>query len=91
MSALIVYVGENCWLLENQVMVFIGEISYSWYLVHWPAVALLKMWDLKSDGCKLVIIEAGKLAIECVNKKFFRHGHWYFCIFACQHSSLLSI
>ena len=48
----IVYTGDHYWLLENEVAVYVGEISYCWYLVHWPIVAQFKMNGLSSPYCQ---------------------------------------
>lgn len=49
-AALLIYAGGHgrfTWLLGNHVMVHIGRISYSLYLVHWPVVVLLTAYLLR--------------------------------------------
>lgn len=54
LTALIIYGGlnEDCIshkLLGNRVFVWIGLLSYSVYLWHWPIVSLLKYMEVKFD------------------------------------------
>lgn len=58
-------------LLENPVMVFIGKVSYSWYLWHWPLLSLAR---ISTDDPLTVVqgltISAGALLIATFS--------WYF-------------
>jgi peptidoglycan/LPS O-acetylase OafA/YrhL len=50
-SAFIIFFGRGDVakiLLENKVMVFIGLISYSFYLIHWPLIVFYKYWFSES-------------------------------------------
>lgn len=38
---------SNC-LLSSKVMVWLGDISYSVYLIHWPLFELYRYWDTES-------------------------------------------
>ena len=44
--------GQGSFHLENKAIVFIGEISYSWYLVHWPFVTYCKFMPITEVYCK---------------------------------------
>lgn len=48
-------------LLSNFVLVWIGDISYVVYLVHWPTIQLYKYWSVDTtiggkEGCGLILI-----------------------------------
>ncbi len=49
--------SENTWvnkLLSNRVLVFVGLISYSLYLFHWPVLAYIRyVFNIKGDGYSL--------------------------------------
>ena len=47
-SIILIYFGRSFVILENKFMVFLGEISYAWYLVHWPMVTLQKVFEYTS-------------------------------------------
>lgn len=52
-AALMIYSGPAHrlrWLSSNRVMVGIGLISYSLYLVHWPLIVFYKYWNFKAFG-----------------------------------------
>lgn len=58
-------------LLENPLMVFIGKVSYSWYLWHWPLLSLARI--SANDPLSVVqglSISAGALLIATFS--------WYF-------------
>lgn len=60
-TVLIIRYGEKTYvsrIFENKVLIFLGTISYSLYLIHWPVMALCRyalMRDLElSDGIWLI-------------------------------------
>lgn len=58
-------------LLENRVMVFIGKVSYSWYLWHWPLLSLARISaDAPLTAMQGLAISAGALVIATLS--------WYF-------------
>ncbi|MDW8845869.1 acyltransferase family protein [Erwinia sp. MMLR14_017] len=58
-------------LLENRVMVFIGKVSYSWYLWHWPLLSLARISaDAPLTAIQGLAISAGALVIATLS--------WYF-------------
>ncbi len=51
-AMLVIYAGESSvlrGLLANKLMVFIGLLSYSLYLVHWPIVVFMKYYILEVE------------------------------------------
>lgn len=36
---------EDNWLFSNRAVVWVGNISYAVYLVHWPVVVYYKYWS----------------------------------------------
>lgn len=58
-------------LLENPVMVFIGKVSYSWYLWHWPLLSLARISSNEPlTAVQGLTISAGALLIATFS--------WYF-------------
>ena len=45
-------------LLLYRLIVFLEEISYSWYLIHWPMVVLQKMFDYTSREGDWVTVQS---------------------------------
>ena len=51
-AALIIHAGTGhrqplAWLIERQLLVWIGLISYSLYLWHWPLLSVLRYWAVE--------------------------------------------
>ena len=81
-AALLIYAGAGSWrpaLLSSRPMVFIGLISYSLYLWHWPLIAYLNYLEIPITllvGCAVVAVAMG-LAWLCwryVEVPFRRSG-----------------
>lgn len=57
---LLIYAGKHSWvnsrILANKVIVFIGLISYPFYLWHWPLLAYSKVLGLNETCDKLVVV-----------------------------------
>ncbi|MCP1106402.1 acyltransferase [Serratia nevei] len=70
------------WLLGNPLMVFIGLVSYSWYLWHWPLLSFARLAANQplSLGATLAISTVA-LAIAYISYRFietpFRQGWRY--------------
>jgi len=50
-TAVVIYSGQAKWcgaLLRNRLMVFIGLISYSLYLTHWPVIVFYKYYRFEA-------------------------------------------
>lgn len=68
-------------LLELPLLVFIGLISYSLYLWHWPLISYYRYWQLEpmSLGVKLLLFSAS-IALAVLSWKFvetpFRRGRF---------------
>ncbi|CDH05429.1 putative acyltransferase protein membrane protein [Xenorhabdus bovienii str. oregonense] len=51
-------------ILSNKMIVYIGKVSYSFYLWHWPIIALLKYqgFELKTINAIIIVLSAFLLA-----------------------------
>lgn len=68
-------------LLGSKVPVFIGLISYSWYLWHWPFIVLLKyIYGTTVSNGLMGLVVLASLLMAVVSWRFvetpFRRGHW---------------
>jgi len=81
-AALAVYAGQSksatC-LLSNSPMVYIGRVSYSFYLVHWPIVIFYKYGHPNLDALDKVFLISASFAAALVLhysvEKRFRLAH----------------
>lgn len=70
-TGMIIHLGSGSWLLErllaNRAMVYVGTISYSLYLVHWPVIVFYRdlngPLDLPGMGVVAVVIGAMAFAM----------------------------
>lgn len=62
-AALVIYAGESRagWLLSNPPLVWLGQISYSLYLVHWPIIVFTQYVLMRDIGRK------GSMIVLCVS------------------------
>src|SRR5690606_15490630 len=80
-TALLILLGSNQnpgWLfksLSHKPLVFVGLISYGWYLWHWPFLALYKSWNLNAESAiyinlaiVMVTFFIAKFSLEYVEK-----------------------
>ncbi|TDR23772.1 acyltransferase family protein [Marinicella litoralis] len=68
------------WLLGNKVMLYIGNISYSWYLVHWPLIVFYTFISPnKLTAIDKIILILASLVLSVVlyktTESTFRYGH----------------
>lgn len=73
-AALVIWADDAQFLgfvVRNKVAVFVGEISYSLYLVHWPMLVFYKYWKIVpiSTGERIGLVFAA-LTAACVMYKF---------------------
>lgn len=40
---------SQIWLLSNPIAVYVGDLSYVLYLVHWPVILYVRYWSLDYD------------------------------------------
>ena len=67
-------------ILDNRLAVYLGSISYGWYLWHWPFFAMFKVWNMGAPYPALVIFAViiGSMVMAHVSLKYIetpvRHG-----------------
>lgn len=58
-------------MLSINVVVFLGLISYSLYLLHWPLIVFLKYYLVREmNGIELIVILTVALALSCFSWRF---------------------
>lgn len=80
-TALVIYAGQAPivgWLLRNRAAVWLGNISYSVYLIHWPLFVFYKYWkfspitESERVGLTLASVVLGYLMWKFIETPF-RH------------------
>ena len=51
-------------ILENRPLCYIGKISFSLYLVHWPVIVFLQNLGIATDGFRLLLVFPGMLLLS---------------------------
>ncbi|OJH09004.1 MAG: acyltransferase [Alcanivorax borkumensis] len=87
-TAMVIYAGLHqpatftARLLSLPVMVFLGGISYSLYLWHWPPVALMHYQLIELTWLNRLLLIAGVVALSWFSFRFvenrYRHRDWSF-------------
>lgn len=87
-TTLVIYAGSHqhrtlvSRFLTLPVMVFLGGISYSLYLWHWPPVALMHYQLIELTWFNRLLLVAGVLALSWLSYRFvenrYRHRRWSF-------------
>lgn len=67
-------------MLATRIMVGIGAISYSLYLVHWPVIVFARFWTMSDPGpLSVAVICTVSVVLATLSWKFieapFRHPH----------------
>lgn len=47
--------NQNSKLTTNSILQFIGKISYSWYLWHWPVIVLMRYYNIQFNLLNILI------------------------------------
>ncbi|CAI5452543.1 unnamed protein product [Caenorhabditis angaria] len=67
-TALLILIAENNLILSNKYMIYIGNISYSLYLIHWPIYCYSKFYELPQLPFLMLSIFLGILIYEFYEK-----------------------
>jgi peptidoglycan/LPS O-acetylase OafA/YrhL len=77
-TALVIWAGAG-WLAARPV-VWVGRISYSLYLVHWPVLCFLRYLGVAIEGLLALGVIAAIVALSVATHRFveerFRHRAW---------------
>ncbi|CAB04376.2 Acyl_transf_3 domain-containing protein [Caenorhabditis elegans] len=73
-TGFLMMISENNMLLSNKGLAYIGNISYSLYLIHWPVYAY---WKLTCEGDQnlLIIALLSSIVLAVIVHEFFEK--WY--------------
>lgn len=52
-ALVIVANNQNAYLIKNKAAQFIGTISYSWYLWHWPVIVVMRYYRVEMDAINI--------------------------------------
>ncbi len=64
-------------LVGSRTMTYLGKISYSLYLWHWPVLVLLR-WTIGLESVTALVLGAGmSLALAVLSYHYVEHGSWW--------------
>lgn len=70
-ASLIIYANNTrSWITGNRVMQYLGTISYSYYLWHWPAYVALAYFNADTNTLWLVASILGSLLIATISYRY---------------------
>ncbi|PIC36035.1 hypothetical protein B9Z55_015184 [Caenorhabditis nigoni] len=73
-TGLLMLLSEDNWILSNKLLTYIGDISYSVYLIHWPIYAY---WKLTCEGNQALLILALISSLNFAVITFEIFEKWY--------------
>ncbi|EFO94700.1 hypothetical protein CRE_03580 [Caenorhabditis remanei] len=73
-TGLLMLISDGNLILSNQFLTYIGDISYSLYLIHWPIYAY---WKLTCDGDRYLLLCALLSSVILAIIKFETFEKWY--------------
>jgi len=86
-AALLIWSGQSAPSLVGRILsmrplVFVGLISYAWYLWHWPMVALFRyQFERDPDAAEISILIVASFVLAALCWRFvespIRHGRWW--------------
>ncbi|KAF1758635.1 hypothetical protein GCK72_015094 [Caenorhabditis remanei] len=73
-TGLLMLISDGNLILSNQLLTYIGDISYSLYLIHWPIYAY---WKLTCDGDRYLLLCALLSSVILAIITFETFEKWY--------------
>ncbi|CDH93005.1 Acyl_transf_3 domain-containing protein [Caenorhabditis elegans] len=81
-------ISEDNVMLSNKVLTYIGDISYSLYLIHWPIYAY---WKLTYDGEQYLLFMTLVTSIALAILVFETFEKWYLKLSSTSTAMLIAI
>lgn len=79
-ALVIVANNQNAYLIKNKAAQFIGTISYSWYLWHWPVIVVMRYYRVEMDAINIGAGIAVSFILAVISYYLiempFRKRHW---------------
>jgi len=79
-ALVIVANNQNAYLIKNKAAQFIGTISYSWYLWHWPVIVVMRYYRVEMDAINIGAGIAVSFVLAVISYYLiempFRKRHW---------------
>ncbi|EGT46054.1 hypothetical protein CAEBREN_32457 [Caenorhabditis brenneri] len=73
-TGFLMLISDENLILSNRFLTYIGDISYSLYLIHWPIYAY---WKLTCDGNKYLLVASLTAAVILAIITFETYEKWY--------------
>lgn len=73
-TAFLIFIeSENCQILKSQSLCYLGNISYTVYLVHWPVIALFMSTTVTSHVfCAVLTFVISIMVHHCYEKQYLK-------------------